>query len=69
MLSEKERKVLQLIDENKGEVVGCLSKLIRFKTVDPPYGGKAEDDEYKKLQEFVCKFLEGMNFDIDTWAA
>ena len=67
MLSEKEEKVLDLIDKNKGEVVGCLSKLISFKTVDPPYGGKAEDDEYKKLQEFVCKFLEGMNFDIDTW--
>ena len=67
MLSEKERKVLQLIDENKGEVVGCLSKLISFKTVSPPHGGKAEDDEYIKLQEFVCKFLEGMNFDIDTW--
>jgi len=67
MLSEKERKVLQLIDENKGEVVRCLSKLISFKTVSPPLGGKTEDDEYIKLQEFVCKFLEGMNFDIDTW--
>ena len=67
MLSEKEKKVLDLIDKNKGEIVGCLSKLISFKTVDPPFGGKAEDDEYKKLQDFVCKFLEGMNFDVDTW--
>jgi len=67
MLSEKEKKVLQLIDENRGEVVGCLSKLISFKTVSPPLGGKAEDDEYIKLQDFVCKFLEGMNFDIDSW--
>ena len=67
MLSEKERKVLQLIDENKEEIIEYLRKLIGFKTVSPPQNGKAEGDGYKKLQEFVCKTLEGMNFDIDTW--
>ena len=67
MLSEKERKVLQLIDENKEEIIEYLKKLIGFKTVSPPQNGKAEGDGYKKLQEFVCKTLEGMNFDIDTW--
>jgi len=67
MLSEKERKVLRLIDENKGEIIEYLRRLIGFKTVSPPQNGKAEGDGYRELQEFVCKTLEGMNFDIDTW--
>ena len=67
MLSEKERKVLDLIGQNKREIIEYLRKLISFKTVSPPQNGKAEGDGYKKLQEFVCKTLEGMNFDIDTW--
>jgi len=67
MLSEKERKVLDLIGQNKREIIEYLRKLIGFKTVSPPRNGKAEGDGYKKLQEFVCKTLEGMNFDIDTW--
>ena len=50
MLSEKERKVLQLIDENREELIEYLRKLISFKTVTPASGGKAEGDDYKKLQ-------------------
>ena len=67
MLSEKERKVLDLIGQNKREIVEYLRKLIGFKTVSPPYGGKTEDNEYIRLQDFVCKVLEGANFDIDRW--
>ncbi len=67
MLSQKESKVLDLIGENKGEIIEFLRKLISFKTVSPPHNSKAEGEEYRKLQDFVCKTLEGMNFDIDTW--
>jgi len=67
MLSEKERKVLDLIGQNKSEIIEYLRRLIGFKTVSPLQNGKAEGDGYSKLQEFVCKTLEGMNFDIDTW--
>jgi len=67
MLTEKEKNVLSLIDENKGEIIEFLRKLISFKTVSPPDKGKAEGDGYKKLQEFVCKTLEEMDFDIDMW--
>lgn len=67
MLSEKERKVLDLIGENKREIIEYLRRLIGFKTVSPPQNGKAEGDGYRKLQEFVCKTLEEMDFDIDTW--
>lgn len=67
MLSEKEREVLQLIDENKEELIEYLRKLISFKTVTPASGGKAEGDDYKKLQEFVYKTLEEMGFTLDMW--
>ncbi|MCD6599974.1 MAG: hypothetical protein J7L19_05355 [Dehalococcoidia bacterium] len=47
MLSGKEREVLHLIDENKEEIVEYLRKLVSFRAVIPPSGGKAESDEYK----------------------
>jgi acetylornithine deacetylase len=67
MLSEAERKVLNLISENSDEITGFLRKLINFKTVAPPIGAKADDDEYIKHQNFVNKFLREMNFNTDTW--
>ena len=67
MLSEKERKVLQLIDENKEEAIQYLRKLISFKTITPASDGKAESDDYKKLQDFVYKTLQEMGFTLDTW--
>ena len=69
MLSEKEKKVLDLIDENKGEVVDCLSKLISYRTVTPPENAKAEGDDYKELQSYVSSILKGMDFDVDIWEA
>ena len=67
MLSEEERKVLDLISENSDAITGFLRKLINFKTVAPPIGGKADDDEYIKHQNFVDEFIREMNFDTDTW--
>jgi hypothetical protein len=45
MLSEKEMKVLRLIDDHQGELIEYLRKLISFKTVTPASGGKAEGDD------------------------
>jgi len=67
MFSEKEKKVLQLIDANKEELVQYLRKLISFKTITPPGDGKAESDDYKKLQNSIRKNLKEMGFTIDTW--
>jgi len=75
MLSEKEKKVLYLIDEKKEEIVQYLRKLIGFKTVTPPpelesMDKPAEDvdrGEYRKLQDLVYKTLEEMNFAVDIW--
>ena len=67
MLSEKEKKVLQLIDASKEELVQYLRKLISFKTITPPGDGKAESDDYKKLQNSIRKNLEEMGFTIDMW--
>ena len=67
MLSEKEKRVFQLIDENKDELIEYLRKLISFKTVTPASGGKAEGVDYRKLQEFVYKTLEEMGFTLDMW--
>lgn len=67
MLTEKERKVLALIDANKEEIVEYLRKLIGFKTVTPAGGKKAEVDDYGRLQDFVYKTLGEMNFELDRW--
>lgn len=67
MLSEKEKQVLRLVDENKGEIVEYLRRLIKFKTVTPPPNGKADGDDYRKLQDLICRTLKGMNFSLDTW--
>jgi len=67
MLTENESKVLDLIDENKEEIIEYLRKLIRFKTTTPQEGAKAEGDDYKNLQNFICNTLKEMNFSIDMW--
>ncbi len=67
MLSDKERKVLDLIDQNRGEIIEYLRKLINFKTITPDKGCKAESDDYKDLQDLIRMTLEELNFDIDVW--
>jgi len=67
MLSEKEKKVLDLIDENKDEITEYLRKLISFKTVTPLPGCKAEGDDYKQLQKLVYQTLKELGFDIEMW--
>ncbi len=77
MLSEKESRVLHLIDQNKEEIIEFLRKLISYKTITPPQESTAAESqtasmtidkgEYRKLQDFIYKTLEEMNFDLDMW--
>jgi acetylornithine deacetylase len=67
MLSEQERHVLSLIDDRQQEIVEYLRKLIRFKTVTPPDGGRAEGDDYRNLQILVSETLEALGFELETW--
>ena len=81
MLSEKEKRVLYLIEENKDEIVKYLRKLISFKTITPPResmqlestymdksaGMDIDRGEHRKLQDLVYKTLEEMNFALDIW--
>jgi len=67
MLSEKESSVLDLVDDNKEEIIEYLRKLISFKTITPPSNGKAESDDYKGLQDFIHQSLREMGFTLDMW--
>ncbi|MBW2610536.1 MAG: ArgE/DapE family deacylase [Deltaproteobacteria bacterium] len=67
MLTDRERKVLTLIDENKEETIEYLRKLLGFKTVTPADGKKAESGDYRKLQDFIYKTLGEMDFELDRW--
>lgn len=67
MPSEMEKTVLNLIDENKSEIVEFLRKLISFKTITPMPGSRAENDEFENFQGLICETLEEMNFDLKAW--
>lgn len=67
MLSEKEKRVLSLIDENQDEITETLQKLIRFKTITPAENEKTDSEDYNQLQDFIYGTLEGMGFELDIW--
>lgn len=69
MLTKKESKVLDLIDENREEIIEFLRRLISFKTVTPQDGAKAQGDDYRDLQNYVGKTLKELNFSIEMWEA
>lgn len=45
MLSEKERTVLDLIDDGREEIIEYLRKLVSFKTITHKRGARAESDD------------------------
>jgi acetylornithine deacetylase len=69
MLSTKEQKVLDLVDENQQEIVAYLSELIRFKTITPNTGERVENDEFKNFQALVCQTLDELGAELDVWEA
>jgi acetylornithine deacetylase len=67
VITDREREVLKLIEDGKGDIVDCLQTLISFKTITPPGNDKVETDDYQNLQEFVGGFLGQLGFQIETW--
>ncbi len=67
MLSDQERKVLDLVDENNNEIVEMLRRLVGFETVAPGLNERTDNDEYVKHQDFVSDTLKEMNFDVNIW--
>lgn len=69
MLTDRERRVLDRIDERKSDLVDLLVRLIRFPTVTPLMGRKAEGTAYRNLQGFVSKRLARLGFEVETFEA
>jgi acetylornithine deacetylase/succinyl-diaminopimelate desuccinylase-like protein len=67
MISDHERRVLDLIDANAQEVIDFLRELLAFETITPD-AEVVEHDAFIRHQAFVQKTLEGMGFgDIDLF--
>jgi acetylornithine deacetylase len=69
VITDDERRVLQVIDARRSEVADLLRQLLRFKTVTPLMGERAEGDDYRRLQAFVASYLADLGFDVETWEA
>ncbi len=69
MLSDSEKRVLDLIDRGRDDVIQYLSKLISFRTVTPAEGARAEGDDYHNLQALVAGTLKEMSFSVEQWEA
>ncbi len=66
-MTEQEKRVLDLIDSRKDDVVHYLSRLIRFRTVTPQDHARVKVDEFRKHQEFVRGTLEELGLKTETW--
>jgi acetylornithine deacetylase len=67
MLSDLEKRVLNRIDDQQGDMVDLLRKLIRFETVTPADGARAETSGFVDLQALVHNTLQDLGFSIETW--
>jgi acetylornithine deacetylase len=69
MLSDNERRVVDLIDEGRVDLVEYTQELVRFKTITPPDDGRADGDDYRALQAMVGETLGDLGFELETWEA
>jgi len=67
VLSDREREVLDRIEDREDDIVALLQRLIRFQTVTPSNEGVGDSDEYRELQQFVQQTLQEMDFDTEMW--
>ncbi|MBW1999729.1 MAG: hypothetical protein JRJ29_17430 [Deltaproteobacteria bacterium] len=69
MISDRERQITAMIDENRGEMVEYLRELIGFETVTPPFEPTGELDRgpYRGSQDLVSESLKGMGCDVEMW--
>jgi acetylornithine deacetylase len=61
VISEPERRVLELVDANAQEVIDFLRALLAFETITPD-DEVVEHDAFVRHQAFVRETLEGMGF-------
>ena len=69
MLTADETQVLKRIEEQRTDLVNLLVRLLRFRTVTPLGGERAERPDYRHLQSFVSARLEALGFSLETWEA
>ena len=67
LLSAEETRVLRLIESRRNELADLVCRLIRFKTVTPLMGARAEGEDYRRLQSFVVAYLEDLGFSTESW--
>ena len=68
MVSADEARVLDRIQERHEDLVELLVRLIRFRTVAPLLGERAEGSDYRDLQAFVSERLRRLGFAVETGA-
>ncbi len=69
MLTAEEQRVLDRIDARRDELARLLVRLLRFRTVTPLMGERAEGHEYRDHQRFISQRLEAMGFSTETFEA
>jgi acetylornithine deacetylase len=67
VLRKKEKELLRSIDSRKERIVDRLRALIRYQTITPGLGCRAEDQVYRNYQLDIQKTLEGLGFDVKSW--
>ena len=69
MLTESEERVLQRIDARRSDLMDLLVRLIRFRTVSPLLGAKADGPGFQDFQASVSRRLTDLGFAVETWDA
>lgn len=67
VIIDEESRVLRQIEDRRDDLARLLAQLIRFCTVTPLMGQRAEGDDYRRLQAFVSERLADLGCDVDTW--
>jgi acetylornithine deacetylase len=67
LISETESRVLTLIEQNQTDLIASLQRMIRYKTVTPAIGVRAEGEDYRAHQKTIRALLDGMDFETEMW--
>ena len=62
MITDQERNVLDLIDQNQQDIIAYTQALIRFKTITPNEGASADGHDYNDLQESITGFVRALGW-------
>jgi len=68
VITEIERKVLEVVQNKRQALVSFLQELIAFRTVTPRDGERAQGGDFVEYQQAITRVLRKLNADaIDTW--